>query len=91
MARKTWSSAKPPLRNILIGATVIGSAILLKKGINTAYERATGNVPPTSPNSTASWRKVLLWSAATGAVLGVTKTLIQSKAEQGAQKLLSDR
>lgn len=88
MQKSTIRSARPHLRSALIGAIVICSAILLKKGINNAYEQVAGEKPPSQPTAATSWRKALFWSAATGALIGVAKTLVRDQAEKGTDRLI---
>ncbi len=82
---------KTLLEKALMGSAVVLSAYVVKTGVDTAYEKLTGSTAPRNPKEPeVSWRRALLWSATTGALLGVAKAAMRPKIDSGVKKLLSD-
>ena len=79
------------LEKAIMSGTVILSAYIMKMGIDAAYEKITGDKPPHNPAQKGiSWQRALIWSAATGVLLGVAKAALRPKIDRGVQRLLSD-
>ena len=79
------------LEKALMGGAVILSAYFMKMGIDAAYEKVIGSTAPRNPKEeNVTWRRALLWSAATGALLGAAKVALRPKIDSGVRKLLSD-
>ena len=54
----------------------LGAAWAVRKALDAAYLRSTGSTPPQAANRDEPLRRVLLWAAATAAVLAVVKVAI---------------
>lgn len=68
-----------------------GSAILAgvaaRKVFMTAWEKGTGNAPPTNPESPdTSWREALGWAVLSGALVGVARMMAARKAAEYYRK-----
>ncbi len=79
------------LEKTLMSGAVILSAYVMKMGIDAVYERVVGSTAPRNPNEeNVTWCSALLWSAATGALLGAAKVALRPKIDRGVKKLLSN-
>ncbi len=87
----TRPGSRGNLEKALMGGAVILSAYIMKMGIDAAYEKVIGSTAPRNPKEeNVTWRRALLWSAATGALLGAAKVALRPKIDSGVKKLLSD-
>lgn len=74
-----------------MGGAVILSVYIMKMGIDAVYEKVIGSTAPRNPEAEdVTWRRAFIWSAATGAILGVAKVALRPKIDRGVKKLLSD-
>ena len=89
--KMTHQNSRENLQKALMSGAVILSAYVMKMGIDAVYEKVVGNTAPRNPKEEdATWRSALLWSAATGALLGAAKVALRPKIDRGVRKLLSD-
>lgn len=71
-------------------ATLGGSAV--RKGLNQAWRAATDEEPPEDPGSPdVPWRHAILWTVATGVVIGLSQLLIRRGLESGWHRLTGER
>jgi hypothetical protein len=61
---------------LLAPAASLAAGWGVRKAMDSAYRRSTGNPPPRAGDPDASLRKVLLWAAMTAAVLAVANVVI---------------
>jgi hypothetical protein len=54
----------------------LGAAFLVRKVMDSAYERTTGRKPPTAGDRTNSLGRVLMYAAATAAAIAVVNVVI---------------
>lgn len=86
----TSPSSRVNLEKVLMGGAVILSAYIMKIGMDAAYEKVIGSTAPRNPKEeNVTWRRAMLWSAATGALLGAAKVALRPKIDSGVKKLLS--
>ena len=77
------------LRRVLVSGTIMLSSYLMKQGLEAGYKRISGRDAPKNPKrQDASWQEALLWAVATGAVLGLAKTLLRTQVREGVDHLI---
>jgi hypothetical protein len=66
--------AEQKLFNAMAAAAAIVAGIAARKMVKAAWQKKYHEDPPQNPaDRDTSWREALMWSAATGAVIGVTR------------------
>jgi hypothetical protein len=74
---------------IVAGATML-SAFLTRKLIEKVWVKVAKSEPPTDPSDDEiTWKDALIWTVATGVLVGVTNVLVSRGVTQGAHKLLN--
>jgi len=61
---------------IVAPVVAFGAAWLVRKALDTAYTKATGNPPPRATDRHASMRRVLVYAAVTAAAVAVVNVAI---------------
>lgn len=61
---------------VLAPAVSVAAGWGVRRALDGAYRRSTGNPPPRAGDPDASLRKALLWAATTAAVLAVVNVII---------------
>lgn len=83
------SNNKLYLRRALISGSIMLSSYLMKQGLEAGYKKLSGKDAPKNPKrQDSSWMEALLWAAATGAVLGLAKTLLRTQVRAGVDSLI---
>jgi len=71
------------IRSLALAGCVIAAGTLSRKGLETAYEKSTGNSPPKNPAAKdVSWANALVWSALLGMVVGLARTTVRRVAAE---------
>jgi len=66
------------IRKLALAGCLVGAGMLSRKAMETAYKKSTGNAPPKNPAANdVGWTDALIWSAALGMVVGLTKTSVR--------------
>ena len=82
---------KDQLRKMLISGTVMFSAFVIKQGLEAGYRKIRGKDAPKDPkHQDSDWFEAMMWAVATGAVLGVAKTLLRTQVRDGVDKLIEE-
>ena len=76
---------------VAAGAAMLGGA-LLRQGLNQAWKLAMHDDPPLDPTSRdVSWRDAILWTVASGAVVGVGRLVARRGAAAGWERFTGER
>lgn len=83
---KTRSSRTP--WGLIAVASAIAAGLATRSALNAGYRATAGREPPTDPSEAdTGWREALIWAAASGAVLGISKTVVKGGAQEGLRRL----
>jgi hypothetical protein len=87
--------ASPDPRKVLWMGVAAGAAALasyaVKKGLEQAWRAAMHEDPPLEPaDPRVPWRDAIIWTAASGALLGVGQLLARRATEAGWHRLTGD-
>ena len=77
-----------------VAATVaaLGTGFLMKKALESTWQRFTGHVPPANPDSDeTSWGEALAWASVSGALLGVARLIGRRAAVRSVAKATGRR
>ncbi len=73
--------------SIISTGSAIAAAMLVRKTLKTSYEVVKHQPPPKNPYSPAiGWREAIVWTAATGAAMGVGRLLARRGAATAWEK-----
>lgn len=73
---------------MVAGATML-SAFLTRKLIEKVWVKVTKEAPPSDPaDREITWKEALVWTVATGVLVGITNVLVSRGVTEGAHKLL---
>lgn len=64
------------LAKLAVPLLTIGAAFVIRKALDTAYEKSTGHAPPKPDDPDASLRRVIVYAAATAAAVAVANVVI---------------
>lgn len=68
---------------ILVTASTVGASILVRKAIETAWEKGTGRPPPRNPESPeTTWAEAIAWAMLSGVAVAGARLLASRKAAQ---------
>lgn len=68
---------------ILVTASTVGAGIVMRKAIETAWEKSTGNPPPRNPESPeTTWAEAIAWAMLSGVAVAVARLLATRKAAE---------
>jgi Protein of unknown function (DUF4235) len=63
-----------PAWKVLSGTAVVVATMAVEKGLQVGWQAVTGKKPPAVPeNPHSTWRKPLVWSMVSGALVGATR------------------
>ena len=66
---------------ILVTASTVGAGIVMRKAIETAWEKSTGKPPPRNPESPeTTWAEAIAWAMLSGVAVAVARLLATRKA-----------
>lgn len=75
--------------NLLAGGAAILAATLVRKGMEKTWEAVNNKVAPENPaDPETSWREALIWSVASGVVIGLARMFAQRGAAAGWHRLM---
>jgi hypothetical protein len=76
---------------VTTGATMLGGRAV-RGGLNQAWRLATHEDPPEDPGSSdVPWAKAIMWTVATGVVIGLGQLLIRRGMDRGWERLMGER
>lgn len=79
-----------PLVHLIAPIAAIGATLLVRKLLNTGYERMTGKEPPQPRDPDTTFARALLWTAITAATAAVVEVAVYRIASQmGPQRTAS--
>lgn len=78
------------LKSVLVGSTLMIGSFVLRKGFEVGYKVIKGRNAPKNPEDKHSnWAKALIWAMATGALLGMSKTIMKPAVNTKVNKVLT--
>ena len=69
----------------LVTAAAIWAA---RQGINRAYQGATGRTPPAPSDPQTSWKRAIMWTAATATIAAVIEVAVHRLGDERAVRVL---
>jgi hypothetical protein len=68
---------------ILVTASTVGAGILVRKAIETAWEKSTGKPPPRNPESPeTTWAEAIAWAMLSAVAVAAARLLATRQAAQ---------
>ncbi len=81
--------SKEEIKEVFIGGLTLIGAMAIRKLMEKSWVIITKEDPPSNPeDKDVSWKEAIIWTACTGAFIGLTKLVIRRNAYFGAEKWL---
>lgn len=65
-----------PLVHLIAPVAAVVGTMIVRKAMNSAYERATGHAPPVARDPATSWTRALVWTAVIATTAAVAEVVI---------------
>ena len=80
---------KEKLQGMIVAGATMLSAFLTRKLIEKVWVKVTHEEPPSDPaDKEITWKEALVWTIATGVLVGATNVLVSRSVTEGTHKLL---
>lgn len=74
--------------HVITPIATLAATWLVRKAMDTAYERTTGHTPPRASDPGVTTRQALMWAATTAAVIAITEVVIYRVSSRSARRAL---
>lgn len=82
--------SREQIKNTIVVGLTLAGAFLARKIMEKTKVVITKKEPPKNPeDQDISWQDAIIWTASTGAILGLVKLVVRRNVTIGAEKLLN--